>query len=44
MDDLRLSLTREERTSAVARIVRRRQQSSVRVREEDAPYGTTASG
>jgi len=44
VDDLRLSLTREERTSAVARIVRRRQRSSVRVREEDAPYGATASG
>ena len=35
---IRLSVTRDERTDAVARIVRRRQRSSVRVREESAPY------
>ena len=35
---VRLSLTRDERTEAVARIVRRRQRASVRVREEDTPY------
>ena len=34
VDDLRLGLTHEERTAAVARIVRRRQRTSVRVREE----------
>ena len=36
--DVRRSLTRDERTAAVARIVRRRQRASVRVREADAPY------
>ena len=41
--DVRLSVNRDERTEAVARIVRRRQQSSVRVREGDTPY-TTRSG
>ena len=35
---MRLSLTRDERTEAVVRIVRRRQRASVRVREEEAPY------
>ena len=35
-----LGLTHEERTATVARIVRRRQRASVRVREEEAPYGT----
>ena len=35
---MRLSVTHDERAEAVARIVRRRQRSSVRVREEDAPY------
>ena len=35
---VRLSVTRDERTEAVARIVRRRQRSSVRVREADTPY------
>ncbi len=39
VDDMRLSLTREERTAAVARIVRRRQRASVRLHEETAPYG-----
>ena len=38
VDAMRLTLTRDERTTAVARIVRRRQHSSVRVREETAPY------
>ena len=32
------SQTRDKRTEAVARVVRRRQQASVRVREEEAPY------
>ena len=40
VDDMRLGLTHEERTATVARIVRRRQRASVRVREEEAPYGT----
>ena len=35
---VRLGVTRDERTAVVARIVRRRQQSSIRVREADAPY------
>ena len=38
VDAMDLSLTREERTAAVARIVRRRQRASVRVREDRAPY------
>lgn len=39
VDDMRLGLTHEERTAVVARIVRRRQRTSVRVREEAAQYG-----
>lgn len=35
---VRLSVTRDERTEAVARIVRRRQRTSVRVRGTDTPY------
>ncbi len=35
---MRLSVTHDERAEAVARIVRRRQRSSVRVREEGPPY------
>lgn len=35
---MRLALTRDERTEAVARIVRRRRRASVRVGEEAAPY------
>lgn len=35
---MRLALTRDERTEAVARIVRRRRRAGVRVREEAAPY------
>ena len=35
---VRLSVTRDERTEAVARILRRRQRASVRVREADTPY------
>ena len=35
---MRLSVTRAERTEAVASIVRRRQRASVRVREEGTPY------
>ncbi len=42
-DDLRLCLTRDERTEAVARIVRRRRRASVRAREADAPYAAPAS-
>ncbi len=42
-DDLRLCLTRDERTEAVARIVRRRQRASVRAREADAPYAAPPS-
>ena len=38
VNGVRGSLTRDERTEAVARIVRRRQRSSVRVREEGPPY------
>ena len=38
VDGVRLSVTIEERTAAVARIVRRRQRASVRVREETTPY------
>jgi Uma2 family endonuclease len=37
VEGVRRSLTPTERTEAIARIVRRRQQESVRVREEDAP-------
>ncbi len=37
VEGVRFSLTHDERTEAVARIVRRRQRASVRVREEDAP-------
>lgn len=44
VDAVRLTLTREERTAAVARIVRRRQRASVRVREEEAPYAVAPSG
>ena len=38
VDGVRLSVTIEERTQAVARVVRRRQRASVRVREEATPY------
>jgi len=38
VEGVRTSRTRDERTEAVARIVRRRQRASVRVREEEAPY------
>ncbi len=40
---VRLSATRDERSAAVAHIVRRRQRASVRVREEEeTPYGNVA--
>ena len=39
VDGVRRSGDRRERTEAVARIVRRRQQRSIRLREERAPYG-----
>ena len=38
VDGVRSSLTHDERTEAVARIVRRRQRGSLRVREEAPPY------
>ena len=38
VDGVRLSGTRDERTEAVTRIVRRRQRTSVRVREEEGAY------
>ena len=38
VNGMRRSLTRDERTEAVARIVRRRRRASVPVREESAPY------
>ena len=38
VEGVRFSLTRDERAEAVARIVRRRRQGSVRVREEEAAY------
>ncbi len=38
VEGVRFGLTRDERAEAVARIVRRRQQASVRVREEEATY------
>ena len=38
VDGVRLSLTSDERREAVARIVRRRQRTSVRVREEEGAY------
>ena len=37
---VRLCVTRDERTEAVARIVRRRQRASVRVRDGEASYVT----
>jgi len=38
VNGVRLSVTVDEWTSAVSRIVRRRQRASVRVREETTPY------
>ena len=38
VDGVRLSLTSDERREAVARVVRRRQRASVRVREEEGAY------
>ncbi|MCY4074858.1 MAG: hypothetical protein OXH04_05450, partial [Acidobacteria bacterium] len=35
---VRLAVNLEERTEAVARVVRRRRRASVRVREEERPY------
>ena len=40
VEGVRLSLTLTERMEAVARVVRRRRQESVRVREEEAPYAS----
>ena len=42
VEGVRTSRTRDERTEAVARIVRRRQRASVRIREEEALYSTRA--
>ena len=39
VERVRLSGTRDERMAAVARIVRRRQRASVRLREEPKPFG-----
>ena len=45
VEGVRLSVTRDERTEAVARIVRRRRRASVRVPEDEAPYAAPrASG
>ena len=41
VEGVRTSHTRDERTEAVSRIVRRRQQASVRVREEEETYSTS---
>jgi len=41
VEGVRISLTRNERADTVARIVRRRQQASVRVREEEAEYAAS---
>ena len=38
VEGVRAGLNRDERTEAVARVVRRRRRESVRVREEEAPY------
>ena len=43
VDGVRFSMTAQERIDAVARVVRRRQRSSVRVREAGAPYATDAA-
>ena len=42
VEGVRFSQTHDERAKAVARIVRRRQGTSVRVREEEAPYPASA--
>ena len=44
VEGIRSSLTHDERTEAVARIVRRRQRASVRVREDDAPPYSADAG
>ena len=46
VDGVRTGVTHDERTEAVARVVRRRQRHSVRVREEDTRYpaGSVACG
>ena len=43
VDGVRFGMTPQERIETVARIVRRRQRASVRVREADAPYAADAS-
>ena len=43
VEGVRRSGDRRERTEAVARIVRRRQQRSIRLREERAPYGEASA-
>ncbi len=42
VEGVRLSGTRDERTEAVARVVRRRRRASVRVREEEGAYSRDA--
>ena len=41
VEGVRFSQTRDEQTEAVARIVHRRRQASVRVREEETPYAVS---
>ena len=41
VEGVRVSLTLRERADAVARVVRRRQQASVRIREEEAEYAAS---
>ena len=41
VEGVRISLTLRERADAVARVVRRRQQASMRVREEEAEYAAS---
>ena len=43
VDGVRFGMTPQERIETVARIVRRRQRASVRVREADAPYAADAT-
>ena len=44
IEAVRFGVTHDERTEAVARIVRRRQGGSMRVREEPAPYSARPAG
>ena len=44
VDGVRFGMTSQERMEAVARIVRRRQRVSVRLREQNAPYAARPAG